>query len=95
MSQYSNITPDEARKVLESLNDRDLIIAACIAHVLVQQRGFYIANTGRPRLFAVYRGTADRLGHLHILPNYNAAWYPVPIQPVQFDLPLTPQLNQE
>jgi len=89
MPTNSLVTPDETRSILESLETRDLIVAACLAHLLVHERGYDIAHTGGPRRFSVYKGQGDRLGYLGFLPGYAAAWYPIPTEPVQFALPLT------
>jgi len=89
MPTNSLVTPDEARRVLESLETRDLIVAACLAHLLVHERGYDTAHTGGTRRFSVYKGREDRLGYLELLPGYAAAWYPIPSVPVQFELPLT------
>jgi len=87
---HETITPDDAKRVLKELETRDLITAACVALVLVRERGYDVTAAAGPRRFAIYKGHQDRLGYLEITPEYSAAWYPVPTLPIQFDLPLTP-----
>jgi len=87
---HERITPDDAKRVLTELETRDLITAACVALVLVRERGYDVSASGGPRRFAIYKGSQDRLGYLEITPEYSAAWYPMPSLPIQFHLPLTP-----
>lgn len=86
------LTPDDIRRIIEQFTVRDLITICATAHVLIRERGCDLAATGGPRRFNVYKGKQDRLGYLEVLPDYTTAWYPMPTQPIQFDLPLD---NQE
>jgi hypothetical protein len=83
------ITPEVIRKILDDMPLRDIITTCALAHILIRERGAYLALTGDPRRFAVYKSSNDKLGYLDVLPDYSTAWYPIPRQPAPFDIPAT------